>query len=59
MGTDEILHHYVLEFEHASILTEAHEGAVRRHYVGTTTVQKILRVGLWLPMMHKDSKVFL
>jgi len=58
MGTDEILHCYVPEFEHASILTEAHEGVARRHYVGTTTVQKILRAGLWLPTMHKDSKSF-
>jgi len=38
MGTDEILPRYVPEFEHASILTEAHGGVAGVHYAGRETM---------------------
>jgi len=58
MGADEILRRYVTNFEWDSILTEAHGGAARGHYAGKATVQNILRIGLWWPTLHKDSKVY-
>ena len=56
MGLDEILLRYVLEHERQSILAEAHGGVTGGHYVGKSTVQKILRAGLWWPIVHKDAK---
>ena len=56
MGADEILHRYVLKYEWDNILPKAHGGATGGHYVGKATAQKILRVGLWWPTLHKDSK---
>jgi len=47
MGSDEILHRYVPEYEQPSILAEAMGGLVGGHYVGRETAQKILRIGLW------------
>ena len=58
MGTKEILQRYVVEFEWASILMEAHGGLVGGHYAGKETTQKILRTGLWWPMLHKFSKAY-
>lgn len=58
MGSDEILQHYVPNFERSSILVEAHRGATGRHYAGKVTTQKILHAGLWWPTMHKDSKAY-
>lgn len=46
IGTDEILYRYVLEFEHASILTEGHGGVAGGHYAGREIAQNILRVRL-------------
>lgn len=46
MGTVEILHIYVSEFERASILIEIDGGVVGGHYVGRETSQKILRTSL-------------
>jgi hypothetical protein len=40
------------------ILSEAHEGVAGGHYAGKETTQKILRVGLWWPTLHKDAKEF-
>jgi len=37
MGTYEILRRYVPEFEHASILVEAHGGVEGGHYIGKET----------------------
>ena len=37
MGLDEILRHYVPDFELSSILAEAHGGAVGGHCVGKAT----------------------
>jgi len=58
MGTDEILHQYVQEFECTSILTKAHGGVAGGHYVGRETTQKLLGAGLWWLTVHKDSKAF-
>ena len=56
MGYDEVLQRYVSEFERRSILVDAHGGTVGGHYVGRVTAQKILRIGLWWPNLHQDSK---
>eukprot|EP00253_Pinus_taeda_P025288 PITA_25288 len=49
---------YVPDFEHDSILTEAHGGATGGHYAGNETTQKILCTGLWWATLHKDSKAY-
>ena len=46
------------EFEQNSILPEAHGKVAGVHYSGKATTQKILRVGLYWPMLHKDSKAY-
>jgi hypothetical protein len=56
MGPDEILRRCVMEAERPLILVEAHEGIAGGHYAGKTTVQKVLRVGLWWPTLHIDAK---
>jgi hypothetical protein len=58
MGPDEILRRCVMEAECPLILTKVHEGITRGHYVGKGTVQKVLRVGLWWPSLHKDAKEY-
>jgi len=58
MGVDEILCRYVLEFEHTSILAEAHEGMVGGHYAGKVTAHNVFLVVLWWPTLHKDSKAY-
>lgn len=55
MGPDEILGRYVPEHERNSILVEAHGGVAGGHYTGKSTMQNILRAGLWWPTLHKDS----
>lgn len=45
-------------FERDSILAEAYGGATGGHYAGKETMQKILRIGLWCPTLHKDSKAY-
>lgn len=35
-----------------------HGGVTRGHYVGKEIVLKIMRVGLWWPTIHKDSKEY-
>jgi hypothetical protein len=56
MGADNILRRCVLEQERPRILVEAHEGIDGGHYIGKYTAQKVLRVGLWWPTFHKNSK---
>jgi len=56
MGSDEIFHRYVPEHERYNILVEVHGGAMGGNYIGKEIVQKVLRVGLWWPTVHKDSK---
>ena len=58
MGTDEILRWYVTKFERSSILADAHGGTAGGHYVGRAIAQKILRIGLWWPTLHQDSKAY-
>jgi hypothetical protein len=58
LGTDSILQHCGLEHERNMILYEAHEGVVGHHYPGKETSQKILRIGLWWPTLHKYAKEF-
>jgi hypothetical protein len=56
MGPNEILRRCVMEAERPLILTEDHEGIAGGHYVGKATAQKVLRVGLWWPTLHRDAK---
>jgi hypothetical protein len=56
MGADSILRKCVLEHERPRILAESHEGIAGRHYVGKDIVQKVLHVGLWWSIVHRDSK---
>jgi hypothetical protein len=56
MGPDEILQICVMEVERPLILTKAHEGIAGGHYAGKETVQKVLRVSLWWPTLHRDAK---
>lgn len=58
MGSDKILCRDVLEYEWQSILVEAHAGVAGGHYAGSVTMQKILRAGLWWPIVHKDSNAY-
>lgn len=58
MSLDEILHEYFPEHERNSVLVEAHGGVTGGHYTGKATMHKILRVGLWWPIVHKDSKEY-
>ena len=58
LGPDKILRRYVLEHERRRILEEAHVGVAGGHYAGKPTVQKILTIGLWGPIVHKDAKEF-
>lgn len=37
---------------------KVHGGAVGGHYAGKATTQKVLRVGLWWPTLHKDAKAY-
>jgi hypothetical protein len=56
MGLDIILRRCVLEHEIPRILVESHEGITGGHYAGKAITQKVLRVGLWWPTVHRDSK---
>jgi hypothetical protein len=56
MGPDEILRRCAMEAERPLILVEAHEGIVGGHYARKATAQKVLRVGLWWPTLHRDAK---
>jgi len=57
MRLDELLRCYVPNFEHSSILDEAHGGVTGGHYAGKTA-QKILCIGLCWPTLRKDSKAY-
>jgi hypothetical protein len=46
----------LLEHERPRILAESHEGIVGGHYVRKDATQKVLRVGLWWPNVHRYSK---
>jgi transposase InsO family protein len=58
MGPDDILRRCDMEAEIPLILAEEHEGIAQGHYAGKETTQKILRVGLWWPTLHKDAKEY-
>jgi hypothetical protein len=58
MGVDSILRRCVLEHERPRILAEAHEGNIGGNYAGKAITQKVLRVGLWWPTVHKDAKEY-
>ena len=58
LGSNEILRRYVLEHERRRILEEVHVGIAGGHYAGKAIAQKVLTVGLWWPIVHKDAKEF-
>lgn len=55
---DQILRRYILEHERPLVLTKAHEGVAGAHYVGSTTMKKILYTRLWWPTLHRDSREY-
>ena len=56
MGLDEILHHYVLEHERPMMLNEENVVVEGGHYVGKSTVCKILQEGLWCSTLHANFR---
>jgi len=40
------------------ILSKVHGGIVGVNYLGKTTTQKILQIGFFCPILHKDAKEF-
>jgi hypothetical protein len=56
MGPDKILRRCAMEVERPLILAKSHEGIAGRHYVGKTTMQKVLKGCLWWPTLHRDAK---
>jgi hypothetical protein len=48
----------MLEHEIPRVLEESHEGITGGNYAGKSTTQKVLHVGLWWPMIHRDSKEY-
>jgi len=58
LGPDDILHRCILDHEKTSVLEEAHGGLSGGHYTWKATTQKILKVGLWWPTLHKDAKEY-
>jgi hypothetical protein len=59
MGANNILRRCLLEHERPIIMAEDHEGIVRGHYVGKTTMHKVLHTGLWWQTIHRDAKDYL
>ena len=58
LGVDGILQFYVLYNEINMILSKVHGGIVGVNYLGKTTTQKILQIGFFCPILHKDAKEF-
>jgi hypothetical protein len=58
MGPDEILRRCMTEADHSLIFIEDHEGIAGGHYTGKSTMQKVLRAGLWWPTLHRDDKEY-
>jgi hypothetical protein len=58
MGPNEILRRCVMEAKRPLIFTKSHEVIVGGHYAGKETAQKVLRAGLWWPMLHRDAKEY-
>ena len=56
MGLDENIFRCILNHELLLILNEVHDGVVGCHYVGKSTVHKILQAGLWWPTMHANGR---
>jgi hypothetical protein len=58
LGANNILRRCVMEHERPIISAEAHERIFGEHYAGTTIVKKVLCIGLWWSIVHKDSKEY-
>jgi hypothetical protein len=58
MGTDNILRRCGIEHERPRILAKTHDRIAGGHYAGKATTQKVLRIGLWWPTIHRDSKEY-
>eukprot|EP00253_Pinus_taeda_P004038 PITA_04038 len=54
----DIIHFLTTRMALEGILVEAHGEVVGGHYAGKETSQNILRLGLWWPTLHKDSKAY-
>ena len=40
------------------VLNDAHDGVIGGHFIGKTTLQKILLAGLWFSTMHVDAQEY-
>jgi hypothetical protein len=58
MDTNNILRIFVIEHERPRILAEAHEGIAGGHYVGKSTMKKVLHAILWWTTIHRDAKEY-
>jgi hypothetical protein len=58
MGADSILRRYTLEYEIPRVLVESHQGISGGNYSGKATMQKVLHVRLWWPMILRDLKKY-
>jgi hypothetical protein len=58
MGVNNILRRCVLEHEIPIILAKSHEGITGGHYAGKAIVQKVLCIGFWWPIVHRDVKEY-
>ena len=58
MGPDEIIRRCILENEQPMILNEVLRGFAGFHYVGKSTMYKILQAGLWWPTLHADAREY-
>jgi hypothetical protein len=58
LGANNILRRCVMDHERPIILAEAYQGIVGGHYAGKATAEKLLCVGLWWKIVHKDEKEY-
>jgi hypothetical protein len=56
MGEDNTLRRCVMEHEWHVVLAKAHEGIAGGNYAGRDITHKVLHIGLWCSIVHKDEK---
>jgi hypothetical protein len=58
LGVDVLMRTCLMEHACSMVLEEAEEGIVGGNYEGNPMAQKVLRVGLWWSIVHKDEKEY-
>jgi hypothetical protein len=58
LGIDGITKSCKLDHECVGVIQDSHSGVTRGHYRGNPTMQKVLQVGLWWPVVFKDDKEY-